>query len=152
MILLAEIDAAGWTMIIGAVFGGLAMLATQVATLVMQYRGNKKNEQVATAAGIAAVSASQAVVVAEETASKNEVVLEKIVIENKAIHKLVNSAALNLLREAMVTLRRVADLTVGQADHADNVKAANLAEFAYRDHEARQRVVDDTRERNLHES
>jgi hypothetical protein len=54
------------------------------------------------------------------------------------VHTLVNGAMSTQLRLAKVALRRVADLT----GHPDDVEAAVAADLAYREHEAKQAVVD----------
>lgn len=61
--------------------------------------------------------------------------LEKV---TNAVHTLVNSNFAMQLKVAAVALRRVADLTCDPADRM----AADLAESALRDHQAKQQTVD----------
>ncbi len=64
--------------------------------------------------------------------------LEAVAKTTEEIHTLVNSSMSAALKTSFFALRRVADLT----KHQDDIAAWQIAEKAYREHEAKQRVVD----------
>jgi hypothetical protein len=60
----------------------------------------------------------------------------------EAVHTLVNSAMSQQLKIAAVALRRLAEKTRGTEEGPEDEKAANLAEEGFRQHEAKQMIVD----------
>lgn len=113
------IDAPGWVIIIGAFFVG----ATQLATIVMQARAEKK-------ADIVKMTLEDAT----ERAEIQRADQTKLAVST---HKLVNSNMGVQLRLHRDTSRRLAMLTKDPAD----VQAAALAEKLYAEHEAANAVA-----------
>jgi hypothetical protein len=105
----------------------------------------EKVEEVRAQATVAARGVDEVKVTLKETteaSTKQLTEIAKVGVETQktteAVHVLVNSAMSKALNVAAVALRRVATLTKESEDE----KAARLAEAAYRDHEAKQRIVD----------
>lgn len=122
--MLADIDASGWALIIGAVFLGL----TQIATMHFSY----KRDQLA-------AKKVEAVKVALEASGKaTDKKLDAIAEVGDATHTLVNNNMGIQLKLNAVTLRRLAGITKKTGDR----EAAIAAEKLYAEHMAKQAVVD----------
>jgi hypothetical protein len=115
------------------------------AVRVEAARAADKVEEVRAQATVAARGVDEVKATLKETteaSTKQLTEIAKVGVETQktteAVHVLVNSAMSKALNVAAVALRRVATLTKDPEDE----KAAKLAEAAYRDHEAKQRIVD----------
>ncbi len=120
----------GWVGVVQAV---IAMVGT-LALAYLAYLQLKLKAAVDTAATSATKAADSAAVKVAEV----KVTAEKQDTKLDAIHTLVNSNMAAQLRISAVALRRLSDLT----GHPDDVAAAQLAESLFREHEAKQNVVD----------
>ena len=66
--------------------------------------------------------------------------LEDIAATGKAVHTLVNSSMSAQLKVAMIALQRIAHLTKDPED----IAAAEAAEKLYKEHDAKQQILDDS--------
>jgi hypothetical protein len=75
--------------------------------------------------------------IADKIAKENSAKLDKVVVTGAVTHSLVNSAMGAQKKLVAIALRRVADLS----QHSDDIKAAELAEQAYIEHEENAKKV-----------
>lgn len=110
-------------------------IAIIIAAVIQQLNNMKANrERAEVKEKVEAVK----VAVSEET-TKNAVKLESIAKTAESVHILVNSSMSSQMKISSVALRRLADIT----KHNEDVVAAELAERLYKEHEYKQREVDD---------
>jgi len=118
-----------WVEIIKIVFGFLTVSFGGIITLLVA-RLTQSSAHAATKVEEAAVKVEEVKSVLETTTNNTDQKLN-------AIHTLVNGAMTAQMKIGAIALRRLAILSGDD----DDVKAADLAETAYREHEAKQVVV-----------
>lgn len=165
MFVLAEIDATGWALIIGAVFVGLTSLITSVASLILGWiRENakiKREELIADEVRNAAKEVKQVALKQAEAATEVKEVKttlkeataeqKEATTEQKKILDRLDETSTESLKWSNhaygVSLKIVADLRREKANrpeaNADDQRAATDAEQAYEEHMSQQKKMDD---------
>jgi len=152
--LFAEIDATGWGIIITAGVSAIGALVLQILQTVLSYSREKakiiRDEEAAKKVEEVRIKMEEkekddkiqketvAQILQANTANMDEK-LENMSKVNEATHTLVNSNMGTQLNITALALRKVANLT----KDPDDMRIATLAEQAYHDHEAKQKIVDD---------
>ncbi len=143
--LFAEIDATGWTVIIGAVVLGIGGITTSALNLVIGYKERKlaadredarvvRDRAVAGKVEVAAVKVEEV----RETLKVSQANTEQKLVQ---IHDLVNSQLGRALSATATLARWKAD----QTKSAGDVMAADIAERSLADHIEKQAVADATK-------
>lgn len=138
MVPFAAIDANGWAVIIAAFFLGV----TKVTSMVIDYLHFKENRKnLIEVKETVAHTTSETATKLDDTATK----LDDMAKVGDATHTLVNNNMGIQLRLNVVALGRIKELT---HDDPEDVAAWNEAVRLLRDHEAKQRLVDEVKERD----
>jgi len=134
----ADIDATGWSVIIGAVFLGLIQLATLFVNYFREKAKIKREQELADRVEAVKAQAEVAAKLLKTNTAANVNKLDAIAVTGEKTHALVNSAMAAQLRVTAVALRRIADVSGNAAD----MEAAELAEKNLADHQEKQKRSD----------
>lgn len=135
MVAKVKTDARNWAATIQAV----AVTVGILATVVLQVWNQIDARAAAVKVEAVAVKVEEAKQALEASDSKTEESLEELKKTGDSTHVLVNSQMSWQLKISAVALRRIADLTKDPEDDA----AAELAEKALLEHDAKQKKADD---------
>ena len=123
--LIAELDANSWAIIVGAIFIGLGQLLTMYLAWRSAEDAKKKAQEVK--------------ITLRETTEKQASKLDGIAKVGEATHILVNNNMKIQLQISAVALRRIAD---ANPESIADEEAAKLAEASLREHEVKQKALD----------